>query len=160
MIPRQEYELVSISKLGVENGTPLVCEDCGRTIFNQAYIKGKKDGITYCVGLTCVKKLLKISHVSFDFETMMKFESEEHLFDEAARTAKWVSKNFKEYKERNLKPYVEIHDWHSNEENKDYFCVYIRTDEKYNGLQMKGRQLASTISMEQRFKVFFNQFVA
>ena len=34
----------------------------------------------------------------------MKFESEEHLFDEAARTAKWVSKNFKEYKETLLPP--------------------------------------------------------
>lgn len=160
MIPRQEYELVSMSKLGVENGTALTCEDCGRTIVNFAVIKGKTDGKSYTVGLTCVKKLLKIRQVSFDLETQLGFEREEHMWDEAARTAKWVAKNLKEYEEKNLKPYVEIYDWHSDEENEDYFCVYIRTDEKYGGFQMKGRQLASTISMQPRFKKFFEKLAS
>lgn len=92
MIPRQQYELVSVSKLGIENGTALTCEDCGRTIVNFAVIKGKQDEKSYTVGLTCVKKLLKIQHVTFDFETQMKYEREVSLFDEAARWRKKIEK--------------------------------------------------------------------
>lgn len=92
MIPRQEYELLEVSKLGIESGTALTCDDCGRVIFNFAVIKGKQDGKSYTVGLTCVKKLLKIKQVSFDFETQMRYERECYLFDEAARFCKKLDK--------------------------------------------------------------------
>lgn len=35
----------------IENGIPSICDDCGRTIFNIATIKGKSDNKTYNVGL-------------------------------------------------------------------------------------------------------------
>src|SRR5574344_2844206 len=92
MIPRQEYELLEVSKLGIESGTALTCDDCGRVIFNFAVIKSKQDGKSYTVGLTCVKKLLKIKQVAFDFETQIRYERECYLFDEAARVCKKLEK--------------------------------------------------------------------
>ena len=43
-LPTQEYELINVCMQTFENGTPLTCDDCGRTIFNIATIKGKSDG--------------------------------------------------------------------------------------------------------------------
>ena len=31
-LPTQEYELINVCMQTVENGTPLTCDDCGRTI--------------------------------------------------------------------------------------------------------------------------------
>lgn len=75
-LPTQEYELINVCMQTVESGTPLTCDDCGRTIFNIATIKGKSDGKTYNVGLSCVKKLLNKS-IYFDLETGWEFERKE-----------------------------------------------------------------------------------
>jgi hypothetical protein len=31
-LPAQEYELINVCMQTIENGTPLTCDDCGRTI--------------------------------------------------------------------------------------------------------------------------------
>lgn len=54
------YHVVSISRLGVENGTPTFCEHCGRTIFNHAIIQSNANGNKYRVGLDCLQTLLKV----------------------------------------------------------------------------------------------------
>lgn len=66
----QEYMLISVCMQTMESGTPLTCDDCGRTIFNIATIKGKSDGKTYNVGLSCVKKLLNKT-IYFDSGTLL-----------------------------------------------------------------------------------------
>lgn len=154
MIPRQKYELIEVSKFGIENGTALVCEDCGRTIFNFATIRGCNDGKTYTVGLTCVKKLLKINHVSFGFEDEMKLESEEYLFNQAANAKKWLCKTLKQLEDYN--PCVKIVDFVSHE-GDNLFCIEIKSG-KDRGSFKKGWRLGTSISMQQRFKAFFNEF--
>lgn len=54
-LPKQEYELINVRRQSIETGTALTCDNCGRTILNFATIRGKQDGKTYVVGLTCVK---------------------------------------------------------------------------------------------------------
>ena len=53
------YKVVSISRMGVENGTPTFCEHCGRMIFNFAILKSDQTGNHYRVGLDCMETLLK-----------------------------------------------------------------------------------------------------
>lgn len=95
MLPTQEYELISIVKQNIDYGTPLICDDCGKLIFNIATIKGKQDGKTYSVGLTCVKKLLNKS-IYFDLETKLEYDREVHLWDNAMNCRKWIEKRKKE----------------------------------------------------------------
>ena len=147
MIPRQEYELVSVSKLGIENGTALTCEDCGRTIVNFAVIKGKSDGKSYTVGLTCVKKLLQIKQVTFDFETQMKYEREVYLFDEVARYRKKIEK----FLLKGDGVYsIGIEDFKDKEGN-DFISVYRMRRGTFDG---------RIGSFEARFRSFFEDLVA
>lgn len=122
MIPRQEYELLEVSKLGIESGTALTCDDCGRVILNYAIIKGKQDGKSYTVGLTCVKKLLKIKQVTFDFETQIRYERECCLFDEVARVCKKMDKiiqggiytfGLEDFKDKNGNEFVSVYRKHN-----------------------------------------------
>ena len=91
-LPTQEYELINVCMQTVENGTPLTCDDCGRTIFNIATIKGKGEGNTYNVGLSCVKKLLNKS-IYFDLETGWEFERKENEWKQAMNNLKWLKKH-------------------------------------------------------------------
>lgn len=127
MIPRQEYELIEVSKLGIESGTALTCDDCGRVIFNFAVIKGKQDGKSYTVGLTCVKKLLQIKQVSFDFETQMRYERECYLFDEAARFCKKLEKLVKGG------VYTFGLEDFKDKEGNEFVCVYRERNGRFNG---------------------------
>lgn len=77
MLPKQEYQLINICMQTIETDIPSICDDCGRTIFNIATIKGKSDEKTYNVGLSCVKKLLNKS-IYFDLETRWEFERKGH----------------------------------------------------------------------------------
>lgn len=126
MLPRQEYELINVCRQTVENGTPLVCDDCGKIIFNIATIKGKQDRKTYNVGLTCVKKLLNKS-IYFDVETLLKYDREVYLWDNAMNARKWVEKRKKENKY--TFEYKEFFD----ESEKEIFC-YIELRNKGNNM--------------------------
>lgn len=53
------YQVVSISRMGIEKGSPTFCEHCGRTIFNFAIIKSDVTGQQYRVGLDCMHTLLE-----------------------------------------------------------------------------------------------------
>ena len=97
-LPTQEYELINVCMQTVENGTPLTCDDCGRTIFNIATIKGKSDGETYNVGLSCVKKLLNKS-IYFDLETEWELERKESEWKQAMNNLKWLKKQANEGKD-------------------------------------------------------------
>ena len=90
-LPTQEYTLISVRMQTMENGTPLTCDDCGRTIFNIATIKGKSDGKTYCVGLSCVKKLLDKS-IYFDLDNLFEYERQKYEWESALNTVKWLKK--------------------------------------------------------------------
>ena len=95
-LPTQEYELINVCMQTVESGTPLTCDDCGRTIFNIATIKGKSDGKTYNVGLSCVKKLLNKS-IYFDLETGWEFERKESEWKQAMNNLKLLKKRANNY---------------------------------------------------------------
>lgn len=97
MLPKQSYELINVCRQTVENGTPLACDDCGKVIFNIATIKGKLDGKTYNVGLTCVKKLLNKS-IYFDLETKLEYDRQVYEWDNAMNSRKWLEKRKKENK--------------------------------------------------------------
>lgn len=90
-LPTQEYTLMNVCMQTIESGTPLTCDDCGRTIFNIATIKGKSDGKTYSVGLSCVKKLLNKS-IYFDLNTKWEFERKESEWKAALNSLKWLKK--------------------------------------------------------------------
>lgn len=53
----QGYRIISISRLGTENGTPTFCEHCGRMIFNYAIIQSRDTNNKYRVGLDCMHTL-------------------------------------------------------------------------------------------------------
>lgn len=145
MIPRQEYELIEVSKLGIESGTALTCEDCGRVIFNFAVIKGKQDGKSYTVGLTCVKKLLQIKQVTFDWETQIRYERECALFDEATRFRKKLEKLVKGgvYK-------FGIEDFKDKEGNM-FISIYRERNGRFDG---------RIGTFESRFKSWFENITA
>lgn len=147
MIPRQEYELVSVSKLGIENGTALTCEDCGRTIVNFAVIKGKSDGKSYTVGLTCVKKLLQIKQVTFNFETQMRYEREVRLFDEAAR----YRKNIEKFIQKGKGIYGIGIESFKDKEGNDLISIYKT---------LKGKFYGRIGTFEARFRNFFDDLAA
>jgi len=96
-LPTQGYDLINVCMQTIENGTPLTCDDCGRTIFNIATIKGKSDGKTYNVGLSCVKKLLNKS-IYFDLETEWELERKESEWKQAMNSFKWLKKQANEGK--------------------------------------------------------------
>lgn len=124
MIPKQNYELINVCRQTMEDGTPLICEDCGRVIFNIATIKGLTDGKTYNVGLTCVKKLLNKT-IYFDFDNKMKYESELYFWNNAMNALKWVEKREKE--DKYTFEYKEFFD----ENEKETLC-YIELKYKTN----------------------------
>lgn len=146
MLPKQSYELIDICRQTIENGTPMTCDDCGKVIFNIATIKGKQDGITYHVGLTCVKKLLNKS-IYFDFDTQMQYDREAYLWDNAMNARKWVEKR-KKTNEYNL----EYKEFYSKEE-KDTFC-YIELTYKNNGMHA-GRSAFISV----KYKSVFNGLI-
>lgn len=148
MIPKQEYELVNVCRQTMEEGTPLICDDCGRVIFNIATIKGKMDGKTYNVGMTCVKKLLNKT-IYFNFETMLDYERQVSLWNEAWNTRKWIDKQQKQKEKNGQKPYVLTLCEYYSETDK---CVYI-----YVNLQ--GERLGdhgSTKSIRKEYASVFN----
>lgn len=144
-IPVQEYELINISMQGIEGGTALVCADCGRMIFNTATIKGKQDGKTYIVGLTCVKKLLNKT-IYFNFETMMDYEHELAKWNEAVNTRKWIEKQQKKRESMGRNPYELILKEYQSKEDGQMFFIELRENGKYAG---------STKSMNPKYKSAF-----
>lgn len=46
-LPKQEYKLINVCMRTIETGVPYMCDDCGRTVFNIATIKGESDNKTY-----------------------------------------------------------------------------------------------------------------
>lgn len=113
---------------GAESGTSFMCADCGRIIFNTATIKGKKDGQTYIVGLTCVKKLLNKT-IYFNFETMMDYEYELAKWSEAVNTRKWIEKQQQKRESTGRNPYeLILKEYQSKEDGQMFF---YRTPRKW-----------------------------
>lgn len=107
-LKKQKYTLVSVTKLGLANCTPLICEDCGATIFNFAIIKDM-DNNKYTVGLTCLKKLLKYGTILFEETDILKSKEMEKDYDKAINLRKYIDN----YKKRNENNGVKIK-WHKN----------------------------------------------
>lgn len=143
-IPKQEYELISVTRQGMESGTALVCEDCGRVIFNFAVIRGKEDGKKYTVGLTCVKKLLN-KIIYFNEETLWKYEDKVAQWNSAFNTRKWVDKQLATGK------YVAQVERYSESE----FCVKLIYSET---MPHKGWQAGVTKSLSVEFLPLFLDF--
>lgn len=142
MIPKQNYELINVCRQTMEDGTPFICDDCGRIIFNIATIKGLTDGKTYNVGLTCVKKLLNKT-IYFDFDNEMKYESELYYWNNAINKRKWIEKKNKDnvfglsYKEFTCNDCI------------DYFCIelFYKKDNSFSGY---------SVILETKYKSIFN----
>lgn len=113
-LPTQEYTLLNVCMQTMEAGTPLTCDDCGRVIFNIATIRGKSDGKTYNVGLSCVKKLLNKA-IYFDMETLWEYERKESEWRQALNTLKRLQK----YKRENEGFEVSIYRYKDGET----FCI-------------------------------------
>lgn len=142
MIPKQNYELIKVCRQTMEEGIPLVCEDCGRVIFNIATIKGLTDGKFYNVGLTCVKKLLNKT-IYFDFDNRMKYESELYWWNNAMNKRKWIEKKNKD-NVFNLR-YKEF----IGEDSVNYFCIELlyKADNSFSG---------NSIILETKYKHVFD----
>lgn len=132
MIPKQEYELINVLRQSVETGTAYVCNDCGRIIFNIATIKGKRDGQTYRVGLTCVKKLLNKT-IYFNDETQSEYERKVAEWNEAWNARKWLDRQQKRKIERGQRPYsLTLKEYHSDEYDCDFVCVYMQGEQSWD----------------------------
>lgn len=132
MIPKQEYELINVCRQSMETDTPLTCDDCGRVIFNIATIKGKMDGKTYSVGLTCVKKLLNKT-IYFNIETQSEYERQIALWNEAWNARKWLDKKQKEKEKKGEKPYaLTLKEFHSKNDDCDYVYVDMQGERKFD----------------------------
>lgn len=138
-LKRQRYTLLNISKLGMANGTPLVCEDCGATIFNIATIKGQ-DSVEYTVGLTCLKKLLKYDTVIFSKNELIKMSILEKIYDKAINTLKFVNSKIKEMNDR--KYTISKYEYEDGS-----FCLC--------GKKENGRLWFETITLDKRTLPFF-----
>ena len=130
---------------------PTTCDDCGRTICNIATIKGKQDGKTYTVGLTCVKKLLKQT-ITFATEDAWELERQECLFNQAANNRKWFDKKLKEHAD--VVTGVRIYEFNSKVIGERLF--YAEAIGEHWG--KKDYPLFTTGAMELRFKPFFKEF--
>lgn len=147
-LPTQEYELVGICMQTVENGTPSTCDDCGRTIFNIATIRGKSDGKTYNVGLSCVKKLLNKS-IYFDLETGWEFERQKNEWEQAMNNLRWLKKHL----EKDLYEFSV----YKFDNGKDFFIEL--TFKKDFGVFKKGCHGGRTASMALDKLPLFSEFV-
>lgn len=146
-LPTQEYELINVCMQPVESVSPLTCDDCGRTIFNIATIKGKSDGRIYNVGLSCVKKLLNKS-IYFDLSTGWEFERKESEWNQAMNNLKWLKK----HSEKDLYEFS-IYKY----DNKD-FCVELTFKKDFGGYK-KGWSGGHTGSMSLDKLPLFSEFI-
>lgn len=132
----------------METGMPLTCDDCGRVIFNIATIKGKMDGKTYNVGLTCVKKLLNKT-IYFNIETQWEYERQATLWNEAWNARKWLDKKQKEKVKKGQKPYIlTLKEWHSDKDNCDYVYVDMKGETRFD--------IGQTVSIKKEYASVFN----
>lgn len=148
-LPTQEYELIRICMQTLENGTPSTCDDCGRIIFNIATIKGKSDGKTYNVGLSCVKKLLNKS-IYFDLETGWEFERKENEWKKAMNNLKWLKK----HSEKDLYEFS-VYKYDNGKE----FSIELTFKKDFGGYK-KGWHGGHTASMELDKLPLFSEFLA
>lgn len=107
-LPIQKYELVSISKLGTANATPLICEHCGRVILNIATLRGA-DGKAYAVGLTCLKKILKANSAFLSTSDTIKMQQQEYSYNQGANALKWLNKTMAEYNQKGAQYRLEVY---------------------------------------------------
>ncbi len=80
----QKYELINVSRNGIENGIILQCDNCGRAIVNFANIKGFKDGITYTIGLDCLDNILEFNQL-FDNGDWFEYDSKKTILKQCIR---------------------------------------------------------------------------
>lgn len=133
----------------IEGGTPMTCSDCGRVIFNFATIRGKMDGKTYIVGLTCVKKLLNKT-LYFDNPTMWEYENQVCAWQNAMNARKWVDRlQAKREKEGKEKYSLELVTYADNTENKTY--IYINLHD----LSQKFTYQGHSAYIEEKYKSVF-----
>lgn len=109
-LPVQKYELINVSKLGTANCTPLVCEHCGRVIFNIATLRGA-DGKSYVVGLTCLKKILKANVAFLSTADVIKMQQQETTYNQGANALKWITKTMAEYDQKGVKYRLEVYNF-------------------------------------------------
>lgn len=145
-LPKQEYELINVCMQTIENGVPYTCDDCGRTIFNIATIKGKSDNKTYNVGLSCVKKLLNKS-IYFDLNDMFEYERQESEYRKAINTLKWL-------KEKEEKDIYDFSLW----KNDEYFCIQLHFKKDFGGYK-KGYYGGSTSFLELNTMNLFVKYI-
>lgn len=80
----QKYELINVSRFGIENGIILQCDNCGRSIVNFANIKGLVDGITYTIGLDCLDNILEFNQL-FDKGGWFEYDSKKTTLKQCIR---------------------------------------------------------------------------
>ena len=109
-LPLQKYDLISISKLGTANSTPLICEHCGRVIFNIATLRGA-DSKSYVVGLTCLKKILKANAAFLSVEDTIRMQQQETAYNHGTNALKWITKTMAEYDQKCVKYRLEVYNF-------------------------------------------------
>lgn len=150
LLPKQEYELIKVCMQGVEYGTAYTCSDCGRVIFNFAEIRGKMDGKTYIVGLTCVKKLLNKT-LYFDTPTLWEYEKRCSEWKNAMNARKWVEKKQKERENKGLQKYTLLYKEIFDKNEKATFC-YLELNDNTQKFPYQGH----TAMIETKYKSVFN----
>lgn len=151
-LPSQKYELINVSKMGIANGTPLVCEHCGRVIFNIATLKGE-DGKEYSVGLTCLKKIIKKNSDFLSVEDTMKMEQQEIFYNQGANALKWLKKTMAEYDERGVQYKLEVVNFKDGD-----FWINAKLTAKYR-MYHEGMNLFHTASLKPYTLPMFNEIL-
>ena len=125
LLPKQEYELINVCMQTIEGGTPMTCSDCGRIIFNFAIIRGKMDGKTYIVGLTCVKKLLNKT-LYFDEPTLWEYEKQCSEWKRAMNARKWVEKAQKDNEKKGLEKFKLVYHEFTSKEGENLCYIELQ----------------------------------
>ena len=125
LLPKQEYELINVCMQGVEYGTAYTCSDCGRTIFNYAKIRGKMDGKTYIVGLTCVKKLLNKT-LYFDKPTLWEYEKQCSEWKMAMNARTWLEKAQKDNEKKGLEKFKLVYHEFTSKEGENLCYIELQ----------------------------------
>lgn len=77
----EKYQVLSISRVGINNAIGCTCEHCGTAIANTAIIQNEK-GEKFVVGLDCVKSLAKslINASQFKDEMLQEFKAAQSFY--------------------------------------------------------------------------------
>ena len=104
----QKYELISVSKNGIESANIMQCDNCSRSILNFATIKGCNDKKIYTVGLDCLDNILHFNTL-FSPEAIFEYNNKKDILKKCVRLLAEIEKKKDEWiKYKKIKTYENL----------------------------------------------------